>query len=170
MFLNCFHPGSKWISRSSLTNVAAYLSNLVHIIDDMNVIQMARCVYNVEHCDSGTQAAVKIQESRTCNFVFTCLQWLIRPRLRNRINSFFSAIFFQSPRTQKWEEPQVIFPDSRIWRLSICKLSITKRQLWSAGFSAWLSGNMLLKGHSDYISHFCRCAPLELYGVPWRLS
>ena len=149
------------MSRFSLTNVAAYLLNLVdaRIIDDINVIQMARCVYTVEHCDSGSQAAIRIHEGQACNFVFMCLHSLIRSRFRNRINSWFSGIFFQSP--QMRVEPLVIFPAFRNWQFA--ELSTTKRQLWSSGFSAWLGGNMHLKGHSDYISRFCRCAPLILW-------
>ena len=117
MFPNRFHPGSKRMSRFSLTNVAAYLLNLVdaRIIDDINVIQMARYVYTVEHCDSGSQAAIRIHEGRACNFVFMRLHSLIRSRFRNRINSWFSGIFFQSP--QMWVEPPVIFPPFGIGNL-----------------------------------------------------
>ena len=114
MFPNRFHPGSKSISRFSLTNVAAYLLNLVdaRIIDDKNVIQMARCVYTVEYCDSGSQA-IKIHEGRACHFVFIYLHSLIRSRFRNRINSWFSGIFFQSAQPQMRDEPPVNFPASQ---------------------------------------------------------
>ena len=40
-FSKRFYPGSKWISRSSLTNMAEYLLSLVdaRIVDDINVTQ-----------------------------------------------------------------------------------------------------------------------------------
>lgn len=68
---------------SSLRDAGSKLLRVVdtRIIDDMNVIQM-ELVYTGEHCDSGSEAAIKIHEHRSCNFVFTCSYALIRSRTR----------------------------------------------------------------------------------------
>ena len=70
---------------------AMYLLSLVdaRIVDDISVTQMARSVYTVDHCDSESQAAIKIHKGRACNFVFMCSHALILSRLRNRIDSWF---------------------------------------------------------------------------------
>ena len=126
---------------------------------------MALCVYTVEHCDTASQAAIKIHEGRACNFVVMCLHSLIRSRFRNRINSWSSEIFFQSPQTQMRDELPVIFPASRSWRLPICQ-SATNRQLWSGSLSACLGGNMRLNGRSDNFHTLSMYAlnPMEFQG------
>ena len=139
-----------WISRSSLTNVAAYLLNFVdtRIIDDKNVIPMAQCVYTVEHCDSGSQAAIKIHEGRACNFIFMCLHSYAQGSGIELILGFQG--FSSDLPNPKWGTSLTLFfPPLGVGVYQFAKLSITKRQLWTGSFSAWLDGNMRLNGHSD---------------------
>ena len=91
---------------------------------------------------------------------------LIRSRFWNRINSWFSGIFYQSPHPQMRDEPPVIFPAFGVGVYQFAKLSITKRQLWSGSFSACLGGNMRLNERSDnfHLLSMYALNPMEFQG------
>ena len=134
-------------------------------------------VYTVEHCDSGSQAAIKIHEGRACNFVFTCSHALIRARYRNRIESWFPVIFFPSPpkrgrrafrdfsrhaSSTHLANATIVVSRTRYTSLSnethfeplevgVFNLPSYPRKRHSGlgGFSVWLGGNLLFKGRTD---------------------
>ena len=167
MFLNRLHQGSKWISSSSLTHVATYLLNLVdaRIIDDKNVIQMARCVYTVEHCDSGSQAAIKIHECRACNFVSMCLHSYAQDS-RIELILGFQGISSNLPNPKWGTSLPWYFPPLGVGVYQFAKLCITKCHLWFGSFSACFGGNMRLNVHSDnfHLLSLHALNPMEFQG------